>query len=63
MITIPTTLITARAIAAEHREEADVVYTEGRMSVYLDNLVFVAEIPAPPLTVFPHGYLSRRAAS
>lgn len=62
MITIPTTLTTAEAIAAAN-PDADVVHEQGRMSVYLGAVVFVAEIPDAPLTVFPHGYLSRRAAS
>lgn len=61
MITIPTTLTTANLIAAAN-PDADVVNEQGRMSVYLGAVVFVAEIPAPPLTLFAHGYLSRRSA-
>lgn len=61
-ISFPTTLATANLIA-EANADADVVHEQGRMSVYLGAVVFVAEIPAEPWTAFPHGYLSRRAAS
>lgn len=62
MITIPTTIATANLIAAAN-PDADVVHEQGRMSVYVGAVVFVAEIPAEPWTAFPFGYLSRRAAS
>lgn len=61
MITIPTTPTTANLISAEH-PDADVVHEQGRMSVYLGAVVFVADIPAAPWTAFPFGYLSRRSS-
>lgn len=61
-ITFPTTITTAEAIAAAN-PDADVVHEQGRMSVYLGAVVFVAEIPEVTWTAFPFGYLSRRAAS
>lgn len=61
MITIPTTYATAREYA--QRPDADVDATADRIQVHLGPVTFVATIPAPPWTEFPHGYLSREAAS
>lgn len=61
MITIPTTLATANLIAAEH-PDATVTMTADRITVLIGAVEFVATTPEP-WTAFPHGYLSRRAAS
>lgn len=61
MISIPTTLATAKAIA-EANPHADVVHTADSFKVYPGAVVFVADIPDHTWTAFPHGYLSRRSA-
>lgn len=59
-ITIPTTY--AEAVHLARRTDADTTITADRMSVHLGPVTFVATIPPPPWTEFPHGYLSRRTA-
>lgn len=60
MITIPTTY--REAVELARRDDADLTITEGRIQVHVGAVTFVATIPPPPWTEFPHGYLSRRSA-
>ena len=59
-IAIPTTY--REAVLWSKRDDADLTITDGRMSVHVGPVTFVATIPPPPWTEFPCGYLSRRSA-